>query len=195
MTQQDTLESFSDALASSSPATTSAAPATVGGLTLQQQEEEDLPVAPVTQVLREQYATENKQLLEDEAAPQNKQTIRPTSTYSSMKQITRGPGRRLVEYFVVVSSLPSKKGATEVSLSPNVSFESQFDDIPHNVSIECDVEDEFNFEPVITARYPLQDHYGNPLHQSVACFCHPSGIIRLKSRPCMPKVSTVHGDR
>lgn len=86
------------------------------------------------------------------------------------------------------SSLPSKKGSGAVSLSPNVSFESQFDEIPQNVSIDYDAEDEFNFEPVITARYPLEDHYGNPLHQSVACFCHPSGIIRLKSKPCMPKI-------
>lgn len=46
-----------------------------------------------------------------------------------------------------------------VSLSPNVSIESHFDESPRNVSIEYDMEDEFNFEPVITARYPLEDHH------------------------------------
>jgi hypothetical protein len=104
-----------------------------------------------------------------------------------MKQYTKGPGRRLVEYFVVVSSLPRKESSTP--MSPNISFQSEFDEIPHNISIEDDIDDELNFEPIITARYPKTDHPGNPLHQSVACFCHPAGIIKLKSKPSMPKVS------
>jgi hypothetical protein len=207
MTQKETLESFSDTLPSLLPAMTLGTdrPKTVGELSVQQGQEEekekddeDFPVTAAvgTQEGPGQEAAVDEQGLEDEAAAsQYKQTIRPTSTYSSMKQMTRGPGRRLVEYFVVVSSLPTKKDSSAVSLSPNVSFESQFDEIPRNVSIEYDVEDEFNFEPVITARYPLEDHHGNPLHQSVACFCHPCGIIQLKSKPCMPKVSTVYCSR
>ena len=117
------------------------------------------------------------------------QTTKPTSTYSTMKQYTKGPGRRLVEYFVVVSSLPRKDSSDPVS--PNISFQSQFDEIPQNISIEDyeDIDNELNFEPIITARYPKTDHHGNPLHQSVACFCHPAGIIQLKSKPSMPKVS------
>lgn len=50
------------------------------------------------------------------------------------------------------------------------------------------MDEELNFEPVITARYPLKDHPGNPLHQSVSTFCHPEGIIKLKSKPSLPKV-------
>ena len=125
------------------------------------------------------------------AEQKQKQTTKPTSTYSTMKQYTKGPGRRLVEYFVVVSSLPRKDSS--VPVSPNISFQSQFDEIPQNISIEDyeDIDDELNFEPIITARYPKTDHHGNPLHQSVACFCHPAGIIQLKSKPSMPKVSSV----
>lgn len=58
-----------------------------------------------------------------------------------------------------------------------------------------DNEDEFqfvddnDFQPVITARYPLEDHKGNPLQESITCFCHPGGAINLRLEPCMPKVS------
>lgn len=114
-----------------------------------------------------------------------------TTTKTTLKQISKTPGRRLVDYFVVVSSLPRKDSAP-VAISPNVSFSAQFDnnEIPHNISLEEheDVEEELNFEPVITARYPLEDHRDQPLHQSVACFCHPAGIIKLKSKACLPKV-------
>ncbi len=111
---------------------------------------------------------------------------------STLKQLSKAPGRRLVEYFVVVSSQPRKESAP-VNLSPSVSFESEFENnhLPHNVTLEEheDIEDQLNFEPVITARYPLDDHEDNALHQSVACFCHPSGVIKLKAKPCLPKVS------
>jgi len=114
-----------------------------------------------------------------------------TTTKTTLKQISKTPGRRLVDYFVVVSSLPRKDSAP-VAISPNVSFSAQFDnnEIPHNISLEEheDVEEELNFEPVITARYPLEDHRDQPLHQSVACFCHPAGIIKLKSKACLPKI-------
>jgi hypothetical protein len=121
-----------------------------------------------------------------------------TRSNLNMKQITRAPGHRLVEYFVVVSSLPSNDAqrkaqeAAASNLSNNVSYSSEFDDIPHNISVE-DMEDlgengSLNFEPIITARYPRRDHPSNPLHQSVACFCFPGGVIKLKSKPSMPKV-------
>ena len=121
----------------------------------------------------------------------------------TIKQMSGSPAQRLVEYFVVVSSLPRKgdnvqsssqaSGNENESPANNVSYSSEFDEIPQNISIE-DIEDmdedgSLNFEPVITARYPQQDHPGNPLHQSVACFCYPGGVIKLMSKPSMPKVS------
>jgi len=48
--------------------------------------------------------------------------------------------------------------------------------------------DDNDFQPVITARYPLEDHKGNPLQESVTCFCHPGGAINLRLEACMPKV-------
>eukprot|EP00586_Coscinodiscus_wailesii_P017301 CAMPEP_0172491030 /NCGR_PEP_ID=MMETSP1066-20121228/21689_1 /TAXON_ID=671091 /ORGANISM="Coscinodiscus wailesii, Strain CCMP2513" /LENGTH=1419 /DNA_ID=CAMNT_0013259831 /DNA_START=315 /DNA_END=4573 /DNA_ORIENTATION=- len=44
------------------------------------------------------------------------------------------------------------------------------------------------FTPTITARYPLEDHDGNPLSESVACFCHPMGSIQIRTETSMPKV-------
>ena len=49
--------------------------------------------------------------------------------------------------------------------------------------------DDNDFQPVITARYPPEDHKGNPLQESVTCFCHPGGAINLRLEACMPKVS------
>lgn len=49
--------------------------------------------------------------------------------------------------------------------------------------------DDNDFQPVITARYPPEDHKGNPLQESVTCFCHPGGTINLRLESCMPKVS------
>lgn len=103
--------------------------------------------------------------------------------------------RRLVEYFIVVSSVPkfstdnSNTGSDVASSrSQNLSYSSEFDDTPQNISIEDDIDDELNFDPVITSRYPLKDHPGSPLHQSVTTFCHPDGVIKLKSKPSLPKI-------
>ena len=100
---------------------------------------------------------------------------------------------RLVEYLMVVSSVPRKKGvaggqegdgdgdgkpAAEGGEEWNLS--TSFDDE--------DVEVNQGFKPVITARYPLHDHDDNPLHDNVTFFCHPSGSIQLKKQPYMPKV-------
>ena len=127
----------------------------------------------------------------------------------NMRQMSQSPAQRLVEYFVVVSSVPRKDvpsdqvaqgglpgSPSSSSNNGSYSYSAEFDEIPQNISIEdiadMDEDGSLNFEPVITARYPQQDHPGNPLHQSVACFCYPGGIIKLKSKPCMPKVSVLY---
>jgi hypothetical protein len=60
----------------------------------EEKDDEDFPImtAVGAQENPGQEAAVDKQGLEDKAASQYKQTIRPTSTYSSMKQMTRGPG-------------------------------------------------------------------------------------------------------
>ena len=98
--------------------------------------------------------------------------------------------RRLVEYLVVVSSVPQnddedptasekkkKKGGDEWHLT------TSFDDE--------DIVVQYSFKPEITARYPLVDHSDNPLHENVTFFCHPSGAIHLKKEHHLPKVSSV----
>jgi hypothetical protein len=99
-------------------------------------------------------------------------------------------GRRLVEYFVVVSSVQrdvdnngnNKDGSAD---DPNVSFSEwkteSYDDEDEELS-------HYRFRPMITARYPLTDHADNPLHENVTFFCHPSGGIHLRTEEIMPKV-------
>mmetsp|Transcript_26779 Transcript_26779/g.37761 ORF Transcript_26779/g.37761 Transcript_26779/m.37761 type:complete len:1407 (+) Transcript_26779:119-4339(+) len=104
--------------------------------------------------------------------------------------------RRLVEYFVVVSSVArnndsnistieeeEEKGANADAAVPPPSNanNNRYDDDDEFV-------DDYDFQPVITARYPLEDHEGNPLHENVTFFCHPSGGIRLRTEQTMPKV-------
>jgi hypothetical protein len=94
--------------------------------------------------------------------------------------IEKSDGRRLVEYLVVVSSIPrpaeegSNTNGQELNLS--TSFDDESVEILHI------------FKPEITARYPLHDHEDNPLHENVTLFCHPSGSIHLKKETHMPKV-------
>ena len=93
--------------------------------------------------------------------------------------IEKSDGRRLVEYLVVVSSVP--RPSEEVN--PNgqeMNLSTSFDDE--------NVEFIHGFKPEITARYPLYDHEDNPLHENVTFFCHPSGSIHLKAESHMPKV-------
>lgn len=90
-------------------------------------------------------------------------------------------GRRLVEYFVVVSSVP-RQHPDEESANTGTVDSSTLE--------EEEFVDDYDFQPTITARYPLEDHPGNPLHESVTFFCHPSGGIRLRTECTMPKVST-----
>jgi hypothetical protein len=96
-------------------------------------------------------------------------------------------GRRLVEYFVVVSSAAlstdNENGAqseVDASLSEQQTDSNSFDE-----------EDEFaayKFKPLITARYPVKDHVDNPLHDNLTLFCHPTGGVQLRTNPYMPKV-------
>jgi hypothetical protein len=99
--------------------------------------------------------------------------------------------RRLVEYFVVVSSVPhdnqnSEDHGTEIHRS--ASFEASRNGLSFDDDEDI-FEDDFNFQPKITARFPLQDHEENPLHESVTFFCYPSGTIQLRLEMTMPKVS------
>jgi uDENN domain len=98
-------------------------------------------------------------------------------------------GRRLVEYFVVVSSLErkpddeAKKKKQHESQDPNLAWKTE--------SISQEDIDEFSeycFRPTITARYPMHDHSDNPLHDNVTFFCHPTGTIHLRTEDYMPKV-------
>lgn len=104
----------------------------------------------------------------------------------------KSDGRRLVEYLVVVSSVPriKQQGGGGVDGDGKPAAEGGED---WNLSTSFDDEDvevDQGFKPIITARYPLHDHEDNPLHEQVTFFCHPSGAIQLKKEPYMPKVST-----
>lgn len=104
--------------------------------------------------------------------------------------------RRLVEYFVVVSSIPqaSDDDATSTTIEPEFSGlqeAASFEGSREGLMIEDEEDvyiDDFDFQPKITARFPLEDHDGNQLHESVTFFCHPSGAIQLRTEKTMPKV-------
>lgn len=134
-----------------------------------------------------------------------------------LSSISKQSARRLVEYFVVVSSVPQKKeGGISVEVVPSppdspartsandapltdiasqsrpeewsMSSPERHGDADEDRGDEHEFVDDFDFQPSITARYPLEDHEGNPLHESVTCFCHPSGSIRLRTDFSMPKI-------
>jgi len=109
--------------------------------------------------------------------------------------------RRLVEYFVVVSSIERKK-KNSAKISDGKDIENQDADEKPNEndmsfsnwrteSGDQEEEDEFSehhFRPTITARYPETDHADNPLHEALTFFCYPSGGVELRTKPFMPKV-------
>jgi len=121
-------------------------------------------------------------------ASDNPEDITPGGTKKTAKlsQIDKqaDSARRLVEYFVVVSSVERQAGAAAKDTSsgmPEWKTESS----------SYEQEDEFAdfyFRPTITARYPLYDHADNPLHENLTFFCHPSGGIQLRTEQIMPKV-------
>jgi hypothetical protein len=104
-------------------------------------------------------------------------------------------GRRLVEYFLVVSSLEREADESEVNPNKDNATKNP-NDLSFSWKTEStsyDEEDEFAgsyFQPTITARYPMHDHQDNPLHENVTFFCHPSGGIQLRTEQIMPKVRT-----
>jgi hypothetical protein len=95
--------------------------------------------------------------------------------------LEKSDGRRLVEYLVVVSSIPREDDEDGSQKGQEMNLSTSFDDE--------DVEVLRGFKPQITARYPLFDHEDNPLHENVTFFCHPSGSMQLKKENHMPKVS------
>lgn len=97
--------------------------------------------------------------------------------------------RRLVEYFVVVSSVAKKE--TEATIQESISFDESTIKSDDGDSEDHVFVDDFDFQPVITARYPLEDHPGNPLHENVTFFCHPLGAIQLRTDQTMPKVRSL----
>lgn len=110
------------------------------------------------------------------------------------KKAGNGAERRLVEYFVVISSVPKKLensfGKEKEDTERNVNATAPTD-WKVNIAFESDQDEyvaSYDIQPVITARYPVQDHRDNPLHENVTFFCHPSGGIRLCMEPNMPKV-------
>ncbi|KAL7468701.1 hypothetical protein ACHAXS_008933 [Conticribra weissflogii] len=113
---------------------------------------------------------------------------------------------RLVEYFCVVSSRPiddvgsrSRAAAVEeVRPIPSTPGQGQAaaSDVDAGADDAASPVDGSEFQPEITARYPLEDHEENPLlAESITAFCFPSGKIPLVRRdrasgggPPMPKV-------
>lgn len=96
--------------------------------------------------------------------------------------------RRLVEYFIVISSVEREEKEDSGEASENVSF-SDWKTESYDEDDES-IFSEHKFRPAVTARYPLTDHPDNPLHENVTFFCHPSGGIQLRLEELMPKVST-----
>jgi len=108
---------------------------------------------------------------------------------SRIQSIPKKSERRLVEYFVVVSSLrrDREKGVSDLraSVGGQKNDGSGFEpSIPE--PLETDIE--HVYEPVVTSRYPLKNHRSNSLTESVTCFCHPRGHVKLRYKFCLPKV-------
>lgn len=135
-------------------------------------------------------------------APSSEEQIGPDGkttkiTTIESKKAGSGAERRLVEYFVVITSVP-KKTANSFGQDKDASADSTRNvhataPTEWKVNIAFEREDEeyvgsYDIQPTMTARYPVQDHRDNPLHDNVTFFCHPSGEIRLFMEPNMPKV-------
>lgn len=124
----------------------------------------------------------------------------PSSTLKKKRATVRKTNdeRRLVEYFIIVSSIPRevspRRGSmffTEDGLGSSVNpvpEEGGDEREEEHVAEEEEYFKEKIFDPVISARYPKEDIDSNPLHESVTSFCFPTGEIRLLSKANMPKV-------
>ena len=93
--------------------------------------------------------------------------------------------RRLVEYFVIVSSIEQSNTTKGEKKRSDMDFDWKTDSGYQQEDLNS-----YLFKPTITARYPLHDHPDNPLHDNVTFFCHPSGKIQLRTEEYMPKVRT-----
>jgi len=135
---------------------------------------------------------------EEHVGPDGKTTKITSIESAASKKSGIGAERRLVEYFCVISSVPTKveenftDGNDKPDSTRNVNASAPID---WKVNIGFENEDDsdefvgsYDIKPVITARYPIQDHRDNPLHENVTFFCHPSGGIRISMEPNMPKV-------
>ncbi len=91
--------------------------------------------------------------------------------------------RRLVEYFVVVSSVLQTEDSSSVSEPSQKSEAAETPKTPSPEDHDC-----WNFVPVITSRYPLTDHEDSPLSDGVTDFCHPVGYVVPSDEFHMPKV-------
>lgn len=109
-----------------------------------------------------------------------------------------------MEYFLIVSAIPKEQtpkrtsaffqngdvdageetvGADKDGTNPTQGMKG------HNADADEEEEEKGQlFDPVITARYPMQDIQSNPLDDSVKSFCFPLGEVRLLHKPSMPKV-------
>ena len=116
---------------------------------------------------------------------------------------------RLVEYFVMVSSVPveehnKKKERKARSRPPNpkdkmnrsaaARFEVRKAHLPSTENTDDDDEEDNKYLPAleskITARYPSKDHKDQPLNLRLPQFCHPQGtdIIYPTSQYKMPRI-------
>jgi hypothetical protein len=123
------------------------------------------------------------------AGQQSQERPSSSKTLKLEPVVTKQHDRRLVEYFVVVSSVPHDGVTIRNSQNGKLSPPSS----PVR-NVRKDFQGDLDFEPLLTARYPMANHRGNPLHENVVCFCLPWGI-QLRKDPCMPKVRYLYESR
>ena len=112
-----------------------------------------------------------------------------SGTKSSSAKSAQIADRRLIEYFVTVSSVELDGDTSNLSQEANGDLSFQEWKTESGGSEE-ELFAAYQFRPTLTSRYPLVDHPDNPLHDNVIFFCHPSGKIRLRTQHYMPKVCT-----
>mmetsp|Transcript_43331 Transcript_43331/g.65482 ORF Transcript_43331/g.65482 Transcript_43331/m.65482 type:complete len:137 (+) Transcript_43331:45-455(+) len=125
---------------------------------------------------------------------------RSSPSNKRLRDITIRSGRRLVEYFCIISSIPRPKEELPLNFSSSSyspsrryftarpsSSEEEGEKVAGTMEVEEEFLEEVDFEPVITGRYPLEDREGNPLQESVTAFCVPRGPIRIREESSMPK--------
>ena len=101
---------------------------------------------------------------------------------SSVRLQASNVHRRLVEYFVVISSFAQKQ-TKPVPAEYN-------DDHKLTKLTLAKISKVLKFQASVTSRYPTKDHEKNPLlHESIISFCHPCEDIELTTDYCLPKVS------